>query len=464
MRKHSENNSHQLMSSSEDSLSVGQPIIFTGKEIVSKKSIDADNAYSHEVYSPPQMSIASFGDSACALELAGLIDRGIDPRVSYQRFMGRKVSDIPDLGQECSPGSISNTINGSKYVHFFNHHGLTELSKDAGDLIEAFHQVQEDGYLLGQDKFFSEAVGGDRAFCCGDNRLSAKRNLSAFAGVLQSVSDSASFSGPDATCGGKLLEETEHRFSKDICQGLQLREGGLKHSLDLVFRGSDEVGNGLPLSGQVSEVIDSWGDGELTDGVLVSQKELSDGEGVFLISLGLSEGQFCEIGNQKGIKNCRVDLFGAKEGEEIDMVAACGLHGGAHQREVTRGGPDGFQQSGKAGGIHGGRRGEPDFSFGINTGDGKRILGYINTDKQRVQRTTSLKEYLSKAGEASRPILHGDKDSKIQSTYHGLGRQGADSFKGSTAQNKCSSPACLLFQWVKPIYINVIPQIQCRRF
>lgn len=429
------------MGSSEDSLPVGQPILFTGKEIVSKERVNTDNADSHEINDPPQMSIASFRDSACALELAGLIDRRIDSGVSDQRLMGLKVSDIADLGQECSPGSISDSIDGSEYVHFINHYGLAEFSENAGDLIEAFHQVQEDRYPLRQNKLLGKAVGGDGAFCCSDKLLGADRDLSALAGVFKSVGNSAPFGCPDATCGGELLEETEHRFCKDICQGLQLREGSLKHSFDLVFGGSDEIGDGLPLSGNISEVFQVLGDRELSDGVLVSQKELGDGEGVFLIGLGLSERQLCKIGDQKWIKNCRVDLFRTKEGEEIDMVAARGLHGGAHRREVTTGGPDGFKQRGKSSGIHGGREGEPDFSFGVNARDGKRILGYVNTDKQLEQRTTSLKCYFSKAGEASRPILHGDKDSMIQSTYHGYGRQGTDSFKDSSVQELWSSPA-----------------------
>jgi hypothetical protein len=49
---------------------------------------------------------------------------------------------------------------------------------------------------------------------------------------------------------------------------------------------------------------------------------------------------------------------------------------------------------------------------------------------------------LNKTGEASRPILHDDKDSMIQSTYYGFGRQGTDSSKGSLTQVKWSSPAC----------------------
>jgi len=441
MRKHSVNNPHKLMGGSKDSLSVGQSILFTGKEIASKEGINADNTDSHEVNNPPQMPIASFRDSACALEFAGLIDGGIEPCVSDQRLMGLKVLDIAHLGQESSAGSISDSIDGSENVHFLNDHGLAEFSEDIGDLIEAFHQVQGNGYLLGQDKLLCEAVGGNRTFCCSDKLLGADRDLSSPAGALHGIGDDVLFGCSDTACGGELFEKPEHRLCKDICQGLHLREGSLKNSLDLIFCRSDEMGYGLSFSGKISQVSEVLGDGELSDGVFVNQKELSDGEGVFLIGLGLSQGQLCKIGDQKGIQDYGVDFLGAEEGEEIDVVAACGLHGTAYRREVTTSGFDGLQQSGESHRIHRSRKGEPFFSFDINACSGKRILGYVNTDKQRVQCTTSLKCYFSKAGEASRPILHGDKDSSIQSTYHGYGRQGTDSLKDSSVQDSWSSPA-----------------------
>jgi hypothetical protein len=430
------------MSSSKDSLSVGQTILLTREEILSEAGVYAYNADSHEVNNPPQMPVASFGDSACALKLTGLIDRRIDARISDQRLMGLKVPDIADFCQKCSAGSITDTIDGSKDVHFFDHHGLTKFGEDTGNLIEAFHQVQDNRYFLRQDELLGKAIGTDRAFCRRDKFLSADRDLSAFTAAIQSFDDGTLLGCSDATCGGELLEKTEHRLRKDICQRLQLRECALQHSFDLVFGGSDEMGYGLPLPGEISEIFQVLRDGHLSDGILVSHKETSDRKGVFLVGLGLSQRQFGEIGDEKWIKDNSFNLLGAEKGEEIDMIAACGLHGSAYLREVTTDGFDRLQQSGKTCGIHGDRQGEPDFSFGINTCSGKGILGYVNADKQSVQCTTSLQRYLSKAGKASQPILHSDKDSMIQSTYHGYGRQGTDSLKGSSAQETWSSPAC----------------------
>ena len=447
MRKDSKDNSNELVSSSKDSLFVRQSIFFTSKEILSEAGVDAYNANGHEVINPPQVSVASFGDSACALNLAGLINCRIDARISDQRRMGRKVPDIADLGQECSAGRIPDTVEGSKDVHIFDNHGLTKFREDAGNLIEALHQVQGNRYFLRQDKLFGKAIGGDRTFSCCDKFLSADGDLSALTKALQSVGDGTLLGCSDASCGGKLLETTEHRLRKEVCQGLQLRECSLQHSFDLVFGGSDEMGYGLALSGEISEVCEILG-----DGVLVSEKETSDRKGVFLVSLGLSRRQLCEIGDKKWIEDNCCNLHGTEETEEIDVLAACRLHGNTYRREVTTAGFDRLQQSGKACGVHRGRQGEPDFSFGINACSRKGILGYVNADKQRGQYTTSLNRYLSKAGEAFRPILHGDKDSVIQSTYHGYGRQGTDSLRAHRPRmHGVLLPGQL--QWVKPIYV-----------
>ncbi|MFN3740951.1 MAG: hypothetical protein ACK4TF_09840, partial [Thermodesulfovibrionales bacterium] len=69
------------------------------------------------------------------------------------------------------------------------------------------------------------------------------------------------------------------------------------------------------------------------------------------------------------------------------------------------------------------------------------ILGDINADKEITHTSTSLNNLLDKAGDASQPILHGNEGSVTQSTYHGFGRQGTDSFKGSLTQVIWSSPA-----------------------
>lgn len=429
------------MCSSKDSFSIGQPIFFTREEIASEGGVDAYNANSHEVNNPSQMPVASFGDSTCALKLARLIDCWIDSGISDQRLMGLEVSDIADLSQECSTGRIPNTIDGSEYAHFFDHHGLTEVREDVGNLIEALHKVQGNRYLLRQDKLLGKAIGGDGAFCRSDKLIGTDGDLSAFAEAFQSVGNSSFLSCPDTTRGGEFLEETKHRLRKDVCQGFQLWKCSLQNPFDLVFGGSDKMGYGLPLPGEISEIFQVLRDRQLSNGVFVSEKEPSYCEGVFLIGFGFSQGQLCEIGYQKGIKDYRVDLFGGKKREKIDMVAACGLHGGADRREITTSGFNSFQQSRESYRIHGGRERKPYFSFEIDACSGKGILGYVNTDKQSIHRKTSLKYSFSKAGKASRPNLHGDKDSAIQSTYHGYGRQGTDSFKDSTALNKWSSPA-----------------------
>jgi hypothetical protein len=124
------------------------------------------------------------------------------------------------------------------------------------------------------------------------------------------------------------------------------------------------------------------------------------------------------------------------------MVAACGFHACQDSGEVFAIKRNSPHQFGKTALIHRGRQGKTDIAFAVKACGRERILGNINTDEQFIHNSASLKRCLNKAGEASRPILHDDKDSMIQSTYYGYGRQGTDSFKGSLTQETWSSPAC----------------------
>ena len=124
------------------------------------------------------------------------------------------------------------------------------------------------------------------------------------------------------------------------------------------------------------------------------------------------------------------------------MVAACGFHACHDSREVFASGCNSLHQFRETTLIHSGGQRKLYIALDVNTCGRKRILRYINTDKQFTQSSTSVKSYSDKAGEASRPILHDDKGSKTQSTYYGFGRQGTDSFEGSLTQVIWSSPAC----------------------
>jgi hypothetical protein len=442
MRKHSENSSNKLMGNSHDSLSERQAVLFSFKEIRFKEGITSDNSDSHKIDNSSEMTIASFGDSACALKLAGLKDRRVKPCKSNKGLMRGEVTDIAYFSQESSPCSITDTVNGSDNLHFLNSNGRAELREDACNLIKLLHKMKERRNLPGQDELFSEANRSDRVFSGHDNLISADRDLSASAAALKRLCNNLSFRGSDKAGRREFLKKQKHGSSKDITCGLQFRKDALENPLNLVFGRSDKVRDGFSFSGNIPEVSDVLRNGELPNRLLMDKNEPGDGKGVFLIRFGLSQRQLCEIGDQKGINDNGINLFGGQEGKKIDMVTACGFHSSHDRGEVFTGRSNSLHEFRKTAFIHSSRQGKTDIAFGVNTCGRKRILRYINTNKETIQSSTSVKRYSDKAGEASRPILHDDKGSKTQSTYYGYGRQGTDSFKGSLTQGKWSSPAC----------------------
>lgn len=441
MRKHSENSSNEFMSSSEDSLSIRQAVFFSFKEIGLKESTNPYNIDRHKVNNPSEMAVASFGDSACAFKLTGLKDRGVYPSKGNKTFMAGEVSDIADLGEEGSAGSRINTVNGSDDLKFLYHHGLTETGEHPCHFIKSFHKMQERRDFLRQDKFLSETNRSHRGFGSLKNIRSGYRDLSTSGGVFKGSGNSLRFSSLNNPCRGELFEEIEHSLSKDITKGFQFREGRLKDTLNLIFCRSDEITERFPFSGDIPEVSDVLRDRELRDRILVDKEESSNGKGVLFVCLGLSQRQLGEIRDQKGINDNSIDSFASEEGEEIDVIAASGLHSGKNLRGVFASRGDGLKEFREAITIHIGSNRETDIAFRVKTGNRERILGDINTDEQIIHRATSNVLNLGKASRASRPILHVDKDSETQSTYHGFGRQGTDSLEGSMTQVKWSSPA-----------------------
>jgi len=230
-------------------------------------------------------------------------------------------------------------------------------------------------------------------------------------------------------------------LSKDITEGFYLRESKLKDTLNLILSRSDKITERFPFSGNIPEVFDVLSNGKLRDRIFVHEEELSNCKRILFICFGLSQRQLGEIRNQKGINDNSINSFGTEEREEIDMITTSGLHSGKNLRRVIANRVDGLKEFREAITIHICSNRKTDIAFRVKTCDRERTFGDINTDEQIIHSTTSNVLSLGKAGKASRPILHVDKDSETQSTYHGYGRQGTDSFEGSMTQGRWSSPA-----------------------
>lgn len=442
MGKHSEYNSKELMSNSHDSLSKRQAFLFSFKKISFKEGIASDNAYGHKVDNSSEMTVASFRYPACAFKFTGLIDSRVNACKGDKGLMGREIVDITYLSKESGSCSITDTVDGSNDFHLLDSYRLTKIGEDAGDFIELLHKVKERRDFLRQNKFLSEAIGSDRVFSGKDNIIGTDGDLPAFTAALKRLCNNFSFSSSDKSGRGEFLKKHKHSSSKDITDGLQFREGALQNTLNLVFGGGDKVREGFSFSCDIPEVFSVLRDRELLNGILMNEKEPGDSKGVFFVGLGFTQRQLGEIGDQKGINDNSLAPFVREERKEINMVTACGFHACHDSREIFTDRSNSLHQVRKTAFIHSGRDGKTDIAFGVNACSRERILGNINTDEHFSQSSTSVKRYLNKAGEASRPILHDDKGSMTQSTYYGYGRQGTDSLEGSKTQGKWSSPAC----------------------
>lgn len=442
MRKHSENSSNKLMGSSHDSLSKRESILSSFKEISLKECINTYDINSHKVDEASEMSTAPFRDSALAFKFSRLIDSRINTSKGNEAFVRIEVSNVAYLSKECSTSSGINTFNGSDDLEVFNHHGLAVRGKHLCNLIQSFCKVKKCRDLPFKDALFSKAYRANRGFSSLDDFIGRDGDPSTSGRRFKCLSNGFRFSYFNNPCRGKFLKEIKHGMGKDIADGLQFREGRLKDSFDFIFTGSDEVTKGFSFSGNIPEVFGVFGDRELADGIFVDKEEPSDSKGIFLIGFGFSQRELNEVGDKKGVNDDGIDTFGNKEGVKIDVVAAGGLHGSNNRGEVIAHRRDSLQEFSEARGIHICSNRETDITFRVNTSCREEIFGDIDTNEKIIHTNTSCnKMNLGKAGAASRPILHGDKGSLTQSTYHGYGRQGTNSLKGSMTQELWSSPA-----------------------
>jgi len=441
MRQHSENSSNKLMSSSHYSLSEGQTFLFSFKEISLKEGIYSDDIYSHKVDYSSQMFVASFRDSAFALKLTRLMNRRVNTCKGNEILIRPEIVDIANFSKEGSGSSRINTINGSNDLKFFEHHRLTKRGEDLCNLIQSFHKMKESRDFFWEDEFLSYTERSNRGLSSTDNVIVGDRELSATTGHLKGISNGFRFSSFNNSCGWEFFEEVEHGMGEDITDRFQFREGRLKDSLNLIFSGSNQMTEGFSFSGNISEVFGVLRDRELGDRVFVDKEELSNSKGIFFICLSFSQGELKEVGNKQRVYNHSTDIFRSKKGEEIDVITSSRLHGDNNCGEVITIGGDSLKQFREALRVHISRDREAQGTLRIKTCGREGIFRYINTNKKTKHSSTSITCFLDKAGVASQPILHDDKGSLTQPTYHGFGRQGTDSFEGSMTQVKWSSPA-----------------------
>ena len=441
MRKQGEDNSDKFMGGSHDRLSERKSVLFSFKEISPKDGIHSDDINSHQVYEPSQVAVSPFRDSAFAFKRARLKDGGVNTGVSDQGLMRGEVVNTANFGKEGGASFGIDAVNRGDDFKLFGQKRLTAAGKQLGNLSLSFQEMQERGYFTFEYGLLGDAYCAYRGLGCFDERFSGEGRLSPSGRVCQGFGDGLGVSGPEHPCRRELLKEREQAVTEDIGEVVKFREGGLEDSLDFILSGGDEITEGFPFSGNISEVTDVVLGLGFRDGVVVGEEEFGDGVGVLFIGLGLSQRELSEVGDEERVNNNCGDGFCGEKGAEIDVITAGRFHSGDYFGGVFTGGGDGVKEFREAIATHPGGEGEGAVALLVKPGSREGVLGDIDPDEKIKHTSTSIRYGLSWAGAASRPILHDDEGSLTQSTYHGYGRRGTNSFEGSMTQEKWSSPA-----------------------
>lgn len=463
MREHSKDGSEKLMCGSHNCLSEWQSFISSSEKISSEDMINPYNIDCYDVNHSSKMSVTSFRDFAFAFKLARLIHRRVYACIGNQFFMRLKVVNFPHFSQKSGSSCCINSVNGGKDLKVLKHNRLAVRGKQLSNFIQSFHKMKQGRDFSSEYDLFSYVCRSHRRLSSFDYGFYRDRDFSALAGALKSLSYKVGFRFSDSSCRRKLHEEVKHSTGEDITDGFQLREEQLKEPFNFIFCRGNKVTQIFSFPCDISELYYILRGRELLNLVFMDKEEFSDGKGIFSVCFGFSERKFREIGNKQGVNDDSFDAFVGKEGEQINMVTARGFHPNYNRGEYIAGRNDSFVEFRETRRIHTGRQGKTDITVQINSRNGERVFGDINTYEDFKHNSTS-RTCLDRAGDASRPILQGDEGLVTQSTYNGFGRQGTNSSKGSLTQvNRVLLPVFFCFIWVKPMYINFITQILSRR-
>ena len=437
MGKHRKDNPYELVSHGENGLFVGDTFGPSAEEIFSEDLVIPRYLCGHEPENTPEVPVAPLGDSALPFEFPGLMDGGIKPGVSDKFLAVLKTAHIPNLGQEVEGSDISNALNGFEDLQVLKGTLPARLSQHIGELLQLFLKQEEPRGLLGKDELSAGAHRGDGILRQRDQLLGGDPRLSSAAIWLEQLGYLGSREGFDHPSRGVMFEEIEDSSGVDIGCLEEFGEGDGEELLDVVFEPGDLRGKPFPLPGQFAKV--GREKAGLRQGVMEHSQEAGDGEGIFPICFGFPERELHEVRDKEGIDNDRLIAFVGEEGGEVNVIAAGGFLSDEDRvlgefREV-------FGEFSEAFHIHGGRE-LKDFVLFLPYGTGgEGTFGDIQSHKDLIHKRTSCKDFLARSRAASRPILHDDKGSLAQPTYHGCGRQGTDSSKGFLSQVKQSSPA-----------------------
>ncbi|KJR44093.1 transposase [Candidatus Magnetoovum chiemensis] len=294
--------------------------------------------------------------------------------------------------------------------------------------------MQKCRYFFRQNKLLSNTGRSYRSVSSIKNILGRQRNTASL-GSQQMLFNILYVGNLNNTSRRINRKETQHGLSKNIAEGSNFRENTLKNSLNIILSRGNKLRKTLSFSGDITKVSQILIDGYLINKVLMNKDKSGDSKSIFLISFSLPESKFGKISDEQRINDNCIKASIHEKRKQINVIASSRLHSDNRICSNT------YSKLFKACNVHISRERESNNSFLVERCYRKRILRYIDTYKQISHSNTSVVKVLDMADIASQPILHLDKGLKTQPTYHGLGRQGTHSIKGSTTQVNESSPA-----------------------
>lgn len=442
----------QLMSNHEDSLFVSFPFCSFFQVDLLEDRIDSDDRDGHQEQNAPQAWVSPFGDMTSAFPLSGFVDGGIEAGIGDQLLRCGEGTAM-GLGQEMRN---SGRIEAGDRVEDLQGNGnliAAALDKKFRHFLQFLLEERQDTDFRAQDRFKilrGEADGGASFF---DQELRREAGLAAPA-VSQGQEKCFWRGLKDGILRGEGCQQAQRGDGEGIEDAENLGEKDRQIAFDLILEGDDLTRDVLAFPGQGAKFI--GGRLGLGQALRVGSDELGNGGGVTLVGFGLSQGELDEVRDEQWVEQADIKAVSLKEGEQVQVIGAGRLHAESKRAGRRASGAQGAEEVAEAIGGHGKKSRPKELPLVIDQGGMKAILGDVDAAETDAHGFTSSGIIRFEAGDASRPILHIDEGSRTQSTYQDSGGQRTDSFEGSRAQKKWSSPASSLLSYSIDKTINNI--------
>ena len=285
-----------------------------------------DSAHCHLPDGATQMSVAPFGDSVLTFEFSGFLNDWVNACAGNDFFMRSDGINGWHFCNEVGGRQIANAWYRSEDIHWFLMMGIYFFNELGFDGVQFFFQFEQSFDTAFQDLLSVIIINTDGIISDSHDFSGGKFYFSAFASG-NFFNDFSNFFLSQFTgdaCGRDCEQKLKHGFGEDVVSTGQFVKDIKGDLFNSIFEFRNFLGDYFVFPTEEFSRISS---SVVFDFVRVFEQESGNGFCRDFVGGGFPQSAASfEVFDQQRIKERNVIVFADEEGEDIDVVAACGFN------------------------------------------------------------------------------------------------------------------------------------------